>query len=162
MNKIYIFHHKTDCYGFVKEIACQKYNIDISTIVIERNNQGKPYLKDLPDFHFNISHSGDVQAVAVSDKNVGVDIEKLRPVNMKVTKRFCDNETAYIKECNSDIRFFEVWTKKEAFLKYKGTGISGGLDSFNVFNTDIPIKTYIIGECLLSVCSENEFEIIEL
>ena len=161
MNKIYILPKTADHYGFVKKIAAEKYNIDATALEIGRNDHGKPYFKAFPDFHFNISHSGELMAIAVSDSKVGVDIEKLREPDLRVAKRFCKDEFAYITETDSTNRFFEVWTRKEAYLKYKGTGLSGGLDLFSVFDTEIPFKTYIIDDYILSVCSQNDFEIIK-
>ena len=62
-------------------------------------------------------------------------------------------------EADSYNRFFEIWTQKEAYLKFKGTGISGGLNRFNVFEIPEKINTFIIDGYVISVCSEKEFEI---
>lgn len=161
MNKIYILKADTDAYGFVKQLAAEKYNIPKETLLIARNNHGKPYFAALPHFHFNISHSHGLLAITVSNNEIGIDIEKLRTPSLLVTKRFCQEEQDYIAEKDSQKRFFEVWTKKEAYLKYKGTGLSGGLKSFSVFESDIPIKTYTYGEYIISVCGEENFEIIK-
>ncbi len=162
MNKIYIFNSNTDAYGFVKQIACEKYNIDASALEIKRNDHGKPFFENLTDFHFNISHSGELKVLAVSDCPVGIDIEKLRTPDFRVAKRFRDDEYAYITEnCTAEV-FFEIWTKKEALLKLKGTGISGGLKSFSVFKTDKPFKTFNFQEYMISVCGKGDFEIIDL
>ncbi len=160
MNKIYILPRKTDAYGFVKQIAAQKYNIGISALEIERNTHGKPYFKNLDNFYFNISHSSDLLTIAISDCEVGIDIEKLRTPDLRVAKRFCDDEQTYIAENDSQNRFFEVWTKKEAYLKYKGTGLSGGLDSFSIFKTSNRLTTYTYKNYIFSVCADCDFEII--
>ena len=65
----------------------------------------------------------------------------------------------YITAADSEKRFFEVWTKKEAFLKYKGTGITAGLDSVNVFDCYPNIKTFYFEDYIISVCSEKDYEI---
>ena len=158
MNKIYLLSTKTDPYGFVKQIAAEKYNIDANTIEIERSDHGKPDFAGLTYFHFNISHSGELIALAVSESAVGVDVERLLTPDYRVSKRCCEDEQIYISD--SPIRFFEIWTKKEAILKYQGTGISGGLKSFSVQNTALPIKTFRVKDYIISVCGEGEFQIV--
>lgn len=107
------------------------------SIVFEKTEAGKPYVKDLP-VEFNISHSGDVVVCAVDDKPVGIDIEKIRPIDLTVAKRICtDEELVYlfnhtptehdfVYTTNHEIltRFFELWTAKEAYGKCIGVGIS--------------------------------------
>ena len=111
--------------------------ISAESIVFEKTETGKPYAKDLP-VEFNISHSGDMVACTVDDKPVGIDIEKIRPIDITVAKRICtDDELLYLfghKPTEQDyayttdtkilIRFFELWTAKEAYGKCTGTGMS--------------------------------------
>ncbi len=160
MNKIYILPININAYDFIKEKAAEKYNIDINSLEIEKGEHGKPYFKNLPDFHFNISHSGELLAVAISRSPVGIDIEKKREFNPKIAKRFHPQEASYINAKDCDSRFLEVWTKKEACLKYFGTGLSGGLDTFNVFEFSPTPKTFKHGEYYISVCAQNELEIL--
>ena len=161
MTKIYVFKTKIDHYGFLTKLAAKKYNIDALSLKIGRNSHGKPYFESLVDFYFNVSHSGDLTAIAVSDQNIGIDAEKLRTPNLKVAKRFCEDEYAYINKSPSPTAFFEIWTKKEAYLKYTGEGLHGRLNSFSVFKTDTPIKTFKKGDYVISVCGTKDFEIIE-
>lgn len=107
--------------------------VNPESIFFETGKYGKPYAKDLP-VEFSISHSGDFAVCAVSDSKIGIDIEKIRPVDLKIAKRICtEKELLYIlgtipKESDfcitEDIsvltRFFHVWTKKEAYSKYLG------------------------------------------
>ncbi len=158
MNKIYILPINTNSYSFVKNRASKKYNIDINSLEIKRNEHGKPFFENLPDFHFNISHSGELLAIAISNAPVGVDIQKERPFNESVIKRFHPDEINYISSKN---QFFEIWTQKEACLKYLGTGISGGLNKYSVLNFSPKPKTYKHGEYFISVCGHFEFEIIK-
>lgn len=106
---------------------------------------GKPYAKALP-VEFNISHSGDMVVCAVDDKPIGIDIEKIRPIDLTVAKRICtDEELLYLFGHNPEeqyftyttdteilTRFFKLWTAKEAYGKCIGTGLSNGkLQPFN-------------------------------
>jgi len=101
-------------------------NISCEEIKFVYTEKGKPVAENSP-IHFNISHSGDMVVCGASETEIGVDIEKIRPINMSITKRICiEKETEYIYE-NEDLKFdrlFEVWTGKEAVFKYCGTGLS--------------------------------------
>lgn len=115
-------------------------SVDEKSIVFEHHENGKPYAKDI-DVEFNISHSEDIVVCAVSNKQIGIDVEKIRRVNLDIAKRICsEEELKYIfgyKPSENDFsdsddveiitRFFELWTKKEAYVKCSGIGISGGL-----------------------------------
>ncbi len=82
---------------------------------------GKP--KPQSGIYFNISHCKDAVAVAFYDAEVGIDIERMRKVNHQSFGRvFTAEELNYIG--NSDERFFELWTRKEALIKADGGGFS--------------------------------------
>ncbi len=138
-------------YDFVITIAKKQFCTDNSFEISDDEN-GKPYFKNHPDFHFNISHSEDIIAVAISSAPVGVDIEKLREVNLKIAeRRFTEKEKAFVKT-NGD--FFYVWTRKEAFLKKTGQGLRQSLSSFCVLE-DNNIKTFKADDYIVSVCGDN-------
>ncbi len=157
MNTVYLISSENDAYAFVKNFLEQKLNIKATAIV--RSPHGKPHFKDLKNFHFNISHSYDLQAIAIGECEVGVDVERLRKADLRIAKRFTETERGYILEQDCDNRFFEVWTKKEAYLKYKGVGLSGGLNSFNVFDIPETLNTFVVGDYIISVCSNKEFKL---
>jgi 4'-phosphopantetheinyl transferase len=96
-------------------------------IIFEFAKHGKPCLKGEPSsgVQFNLSHSGDMVAVAVScGRRVGIDIEKIRDNISESdlsTRFFSDTEIAAI---HTEL-FFRIWTRKEAFLKATGDGIGG-------------------------------------
>ncbi len=103
---------------------------------------GKPYFENLP-LYFSNSHSGTRVAIAVSDRPVGVDIERKRDVRKGLSERFFTE-----KEQKCD--FFEIWTKKEAYGKCKG-GLSKVL-STDV--TELEFYTEDDGEYVLAVYEE--------
>lgn len=119
----------------------------------ERTENGKPYAGGTA--FFNISHSGSFAAIAVSDCEVGVDIERIRNVNLGIAEKFSGGEREYIQSAeNPQKAFFEIWTAKEAYLKKCGTGLTVPLDSFSVIGmTDI--YRFFYEDCLISVCSKE-------
>ncbi len=106
--------------------AVQNYGFN-SNPLVTRDTFGKPYLKNIP-LHFNISHKNDTAVCAFGSKNVGVDIEDIKPFKESVAKRICNsNELKFIG--NNEERFATIWTIKEAFSKFNGKGISFGFSS---------------------------------
>jgi 4'-phosphopantetheinyl transferase len=108
-------------------------------VALERGPGGKPRLVGLPGPRFNLSHADGLGLVAVSaDREVGVDIEKVRDVgDVTELARTCFSpaERAALAAVPAPLRlraFFAGWTRKEAFLKAVGAGLSLPLDSFDV------------------------------
>ncbi len=92
---------------------------------IEYVSNGKPVYRN-QDIHFSLSHSGSYVVCAVSDKNIGVDIEGIRRNAIKVAKRFFT--TAECEWIGSDVhRFSRIWTLKEAYAKLTGDGIAAAV-----------------------------------
>lgn len=103
-------------------------SVDENSIRFEREKNGKPFALGL-DINFSISHSGEAVVCAVDRKEIGIDIELIRDIDMRVTKIACsESEKEYIFSTESEKeqreRFFEIWTAKEAYFKYLGTGIT--------------------------------------
>ena len=101
--------------------------------VVDAHPGGKPFLINLPDLHFSLSHTGSEVALVFSRSPVGFDMEKSgrRTDFLALAKRFfTPTEVAAIVAAGNDAGpcFLELWTAKEAILKLEGTGISGGLD----------------------------------
>ena len=123
----------------VKVAIKMTFGIDIAKQEFAYTEYGKPYLIDYPDIHFNISHSGEYIACAVSDKPVGIDIQKIGEYNFDVAKRVCNEKELVQIESSLDkaSEFTKLWTQKEVVLKMYGTGITNGdlkncLDGHNV------------------------------
>ncbi len=98
-------------------------------------DHGKPFLKS-NQFQYNISNSYDLVILAVSDQEVGIDIEKLRPFTYKrITRAFTDKELDYLSNLDESVEGDEtlkLWTIKEAALKLVGTGLSGKVKSVDI------------------------------
>lgn len=95
---------------------------------------GKPSLAEHPALHFNLSHSGELAVLALSeDGEVGVDLESVRhrsqvlPVALRF---FADDEAAAVAQAEGAAQvaiFLRTWTRKEAVLKATGRGM--GVDT---------------------------------
>lgn len=95
---------------------------------IEKSVNDKPYFKDYPDIRFSISHSGNLVVLAMSETEVGIDIEEIKPRNFEavVNRHFSEDEK---KEAADLEGFLRVWTRKEAYLKLTGEGLGGLADA---------------------------------
>ncbi len=117
------------------EKALSDWGINRYTLCYGPN--GKPYIQAERRIFFNVSHSEERLLCAVSDEEVGCDVEKVRDISVKVAKRFFSpEEYAKIaeKETAEEQRdmFFRLWTLKESFMKVTGLGLKLPLDSFGI------------------------------
>lgn len=105
---------------------------------IRNTPRGKPYFEGVKDIHFSVSHSGKVWACAIDSEPVGFDIEilkKKRPYVHIANRFYTEEERDYVLEGGHDA-FLKIWVRKEAYLKYKGIGLSGGLASVGFVHED--------------------------
>ncbi|MCB0508049.1 MAG: 4'-phosphopantetheinyl transferase superfamily protein [Chitinophagales bacterium] len=108
----------------VSQYAFQELKIGSTLDDIKTGIKDRPYV-DKP-IDFNISHSGNYVAVAISANNkIGIDIEKHRAINVDLFKRYFDeNEWQEIKQAkDSKSKFFDLWTIKESAIKCDGRGV---------------------------------------
>lgn len=113
---------------------------------------GKPVYRN-SDIHFNLSHAGNYVVCAVSDKAVGVDIERQRKNVIRVAKRFFTQA-----ECdwigNDSLKFSRIWTLKEAYAKLTGEGIAGTVSKAEFrHEADNGINDVVVADN--AICSDN-------
>jgi 4'-phosphopantetheinyl transferase len=125
--------------GLLRHLVGVLAGVDSQRLRIGSGPHGKPTLPDHPALHVNIAHSGGLVAVAVTRLGpVGVDVERVEEdrATPEIARRFfAPEEEALlggIPPGTWTTAFFETWTRKEAFLKATGLGISRGLGSFAV------------------------------
>ena len=173
--KCHRFKFKEDAlrtlYGelIVRHVLCQQFSFKNEEIEILKSAEGKPYIKDFP-IHFNISHAGDFVVCVFNEQEVGIDIEQIKDVDLGIAKRFfCQREyeDLFAQKITDQLDYFySLWTLKESYMKYLGTGMSIPLDSFcfKITGTDISclddnreitpfFKQFPIDGYKLSVCS---------
>ena len=122
------YREKTDSKKFLKKIISQKLGVYEEQLEFSYSMHGKPFLKNYPAIHFNLSHTVDMLIIVIADKPVGVDIEKINHGKdearlLQIAKRFfTENENCYINEdegCRVE-KFYEIWIRKEAYVKCIG------------------------------------------
>lgn len=145
---------------------------ELSYTDIYYNKYGKPLISCKDDAFFNISHSGNIVVCAVSDYQIGVDIEEIQCFEENVLKcAFLQSEISHIRNHSFDLNydFTKLWTAKESIVKYLGLGFS--LDPLKLyFNNEVQdeiycdgkklsklfFKTYDLNGYVITVCSECE------
>ena len=187
---------KTDRYRFPKDRmlsvgaeallrrALREYGRPDAEPAFTYGKNGKPYLSDENAFFFNLSHSGEQVMLAVSDGEIGCDIERIRPVDLKLPRHTFDSleyETiAACGEAERDGLFFRYWTLKESYMKALGEGLALGMSAFRILlgppvravrdgkvqpcgfweGSDIPGYRY--AACRTGMLSEVQTEIVDL
>jgi 4'-phosphopantetheinyl transferase len=126
----------------LRTVLGQRLGIAPSSLVFAYGPQGKPELDAhhaASREHFNLAHSGDWALVALArDRRVGVDVEQVRPglAETNIAQRhFAAREVAALRNLPPEMQdeaFFRCWTRKEAYLKALGCGLSLALDAFTV------------------------------
>lgn len=125
------------------------FNKKISEIEICRSSNGKPYVKGNYGLKFNCSHSGNYVVVAFYGNRIGIDMEIIGEYNEAiVNKYFTSEEQLLLNKNNNKISFFDIWTKKESFLKFKGLNLSD-LKKINICKKKY--ITYIIDNMIINV-----------
>lgn len=94
-------------------------------VPFKRNCYGKPYINQ--EVHFNLSHSGEFVICAVDNSPVGIDIERIAPINFtQFSNFFSSDELIKIKglkdESKALMMFYSLWVLKESYIKYTGEG----------------------------------------
>jgi 4'-phosphopantetheinyl transferase len=108
----------------------------------EYTSTGKPFLSGRngqSDLNFNLSHSGEFVLYAFSlGRQIGIDIEYIRPLEgleQVAESNFSAGEYKELRTMSGEVRlqaFFNCWTRKEAFIKALGDGLSFPLQEFDV------------------------------
>jgi 4'-phosphopantetheinyl transferase len=126
-------------HGTLRHLLSRYLDLCLTDVHISYGSYGKPALASLGDTNFNLSHSGDLAAIAIARGcEVGIDIEAIRPkpdLLRVADSLFRLEEAAEIRSLPPNLRtqgFFHCWVRKEACIKATGAGLSTPLNSFSL------------------------------
>ena len=128
----YVFAH-----GFLREVLACYVQESASDLVFNLTDRGKPFLLNYPELSFNMSHTENAWALAIvqSSCQLGIDIEYFKKRDSwagLVKKCFALEESDYWQGLNAEEQgrvFYQLWVRKEAFVKAVGQGITLGLNA---------------------------------
>ncbi len=134
---------------------------------LRTNEYGKPYLPGGPQF--SLSHTRGAVAAAIGTGPVGVDLERVRPLKAKLPQRVLSpSELAWFQDRGQRPEdFFTLWTLKESYYKYLGTGLRGFPnrtefwlegETWRLRGTELTFWTGRKGALLLALCGEEQLE----
>lgn len=141
-NRFHFERHRRDFVvgrGLLRELIGRYVGAKPESLEFSYGAYGKPALNSPGQLRFNMSHSGGVALFAFTEKrDVGIDVEQIRAdfASEDIARRFF---SAVEVECLSGLpdeekvaAFFRCWTRKEAYIKAIGKGLSQSLDGFDV------------------------------
>lgn len=122
----------------------------------------KPFLQDYPDIHFNISHCKTAVMCIIDNVPVGCDIEHVRKEQDDSLLKYCFNDEE-IKKIKQSIQpgliFTEMWTMKEAAVKWSGEGINDNMpilfESLKSYNLKITTLCNLEKNYVYSICKQK-------
>ena len=121
--------------GLAREMLGEWLNVAPETVVFTYGENGKPQTEGA---FFSVSHSGDVVACAVSDREVGLDLERIRTVPSRLADAAKDED------------FWHFWTRREAAIKCRGGTLGQwkrGEEEGLVFTAIVPPDGYVATLC---------------
>ncbi|WP_407431117.1 4'-phosphopantetheinyl transferase family protein [Methanobrevibacter sp.] len=140
---------KIDFYRFKKDkkLSCGVYLLlqkllkaeGITKPEFKIGKYDKAYISNYENIYFNLSHSGKIVCCAISDKEIGVDVEYIdSEIDLNIAKNYFFN-SEYENIMKSDKpydEFFKYWVLKESYMKYTGLGFNLDLNSFEILIGD--------------------------
>lgn len=103
--------------------------------IISHNHYGKPFINDAK-FYYNLTHSGDWVGLAYGRNEVGLDIERVVDERNQLSYSFLtDKEMQFLCDYRGKShkqQLVRLWTIKEAYVKWLGTGLSTEMNSFSI------------------------------
>jgi 4'-phosphopantetheinyl transferase len=112
---------------------------NITNPTFKTGKYGKAYISNCENAYFNLSHSGNIVLCAISDMEVGADVEYVDPeIDLDIAKNYFFNKEyeSIMKSDNPREEFFKYWVLKESYMKYTGLGFNLSLDSFEIIISD--------------------------
>lgn len=159
----YQFSRDHDSDRLIRLCASKYSGKDFADVKIIRERGKKPFFEN-SDVHFSVSHSGGLWVCAFARHEVGCDVQERRanPKYKKLALRwFSKNE---VERTLTERDFYDIWARKEAYVKFLGTGIDENFRHFDSFSPESAvIRDFSLpsGEDCFSAAAamRDEFEI---
>ncbi len=153
----------------VRREICKRFGKEAAVSDFCIGEYGKPYFSGDESFGFSVSHSWGMVLAAVSDGNVGADIERCDRCSDRLIQKCCTPEEREYLEAVPDKgrEFMRLWTRKEALSKLDGRGIAMGFGSVCVLSDEriftaerdgffLSAAADTVPECEIIVCTSEE------
>lgn len=116
---------------------------------------GKPYLAEYPEIHFNLSHCREAAACVVATHPVGIDVECIDHYDKELLPHTMNDaeQRLIINSPRPDIAFIRLWTMKESLLKLTGQGISNELHSLLSTQDAYHFHTSVHPRYIYTICT---------
>jgi 4'-phosphopantetheinyl transferase len=125
-------------HGCLRDVLARYLHCQPDQLTFSVNRYGKPALRNYK-LEFNLSHSGDFALIAIAQgRRVGIDVEHIRQgISLQdiALQNFSKSEFAELQSLpreQQEAAFFACWTRKEAYIKAQGLGLSLPLENFDV------------------------------
>ena len=149
-----------------RALAAKKIFRPIEEVLIKRNANGKPYIMD-SSLQISLSHSRNWVACSIGSFSSGVDVEEDFSDALEVAKNFFSpNEYLLLNrlsEAECSRKFLSLWTLKESYGKFLGTGISEkilqmDIQKFFDDNNKIGGQNFFLPEgAVAAICTEKKY-----
>ncbi|RQW19075.1 4'-phosphopantetheinyl transferase superfamily protein [Bacillus sp. C1-1] len=133
----------------VKRIVAQNFGVKSNEVNVYKTKEGKKYLNENLGIYYSVSYSADLILLGISSSEIGVDLEKIRPIDYNaISSYFSLKEREHLDLMSPGlalIEFFRIWTAKESYLKYIGIGLNHGLNNFSMLQ-ERRVTSFIFGD----------------
>jgi len=129
---------------------------DGETPKVLRTKKNKPYFEN-KSVYFSVSHSKEYTAIAFCEKEIGIDLQDKRTLKNDIAKRYFhpDEQKALL----SGYDFYKIWTAKESYVKFTGTGIDESFKNFSIFDLNYFTYSDVVPSHTLCVYSQKPIEL---
>ncbi len=135
--------------GFLRLILSTYLECKPADVKLTYGANGKPYLSNPPGagyfgapIYFNLSHSNGMALCAITPYGpIGIDLEFIHPIHEiePIARQFFSPREwtilSHLPEKDKILSFFNIWTKKEAYIKAIGDGFSIPFNQFSMFDS---------------------------